>query len=536
MQGLFRKLETTVVGGAVVIATASLASRFLGLLRDRLLFSTFGAGDTLDSYYVAFRLPDLIFNILILGALSSSFIPVFVEYRQRAEGEEGRQEAWRLANGVLSIILLVLSVLAILGFLLAPLLVPIFAPGFSGAKLHDTIALTRIMLLAILFFGASNIVGSMLNAMRRFVAFAIAPILYNAGIIVGILVFYPALGLPGLAWGVVFGAFLHLLTQLPSILRQGYRFRWMLLWRNAGVRKIFRLMLPRTIGLSAVQLDQLVSTMIASTLAIGSVAIFSAAQNLQSFPINIIGVSLAISSFPVFSEAFARKRTDEFVKEFSKVFRRILFTIIPLSVLILLLRAHIVRIVLGAGKFNWSDTILTAQSLGFFSLSLFAQSLTPMLARSFYAFHDTSTPARISVFSVVIDIIGCLWLSRLYGVMGLALSFAIASALQMVLLLVFLRLRIGDLDDSRILNSTIKIVVGSGVMAAAVWLSLQFFALGIDQRTFFGVLFQGIGAAVIGGVVYLLVALALHFQEVELVAGWLRRVRTVLLNGRRKES
>lgn len=537
MRQLFTKLETTVTGGAILIATASLFSRVLGLLRDRLLFSTFGAGDTLDSYYVAFRLPDLIFNILVLGALSSSFIPLFVAYRQRAtEKGDGDDNAWQLTNGVLSIILFVLVGFGLLGFSLAPSLVPLFAPGYGGQKLHDAILLTRIMLLSIIFFGASNIVGSVLNAFKRFFAFSIAPIFYNLGLIVGIVVFYPLFGLAGLAWGVVLGAFLHLLVQLPSVMRLGYRFRWQLLWRNAGVRKVFRLMLPRTIGLSAVQIDQLVSTMIASTLVAGSVAIFNAAQNLQSFPINIFGVSLAISSFPVFSEAFARKQTHVFVSEFSKVFRRILFYVVPVSVLMLLLRAHIVRLVLGAGNFDWNATIQTAQSLGFFSLSLFAQSLIPMLARSFYALQDTSTPARVSVVTVVLNILGSLFFSRHYGVMGLALSFAIVSSIQMLVLLTLLRWRVGDLDDNTILLSTIKIIVGSGIMAVAVWGTLQVFALGVNQSTFIGIFIQGVGAACVGVFLYIITALLFRFDEVHLIAVWLKRARTVLLNGKKKTA
>jgi putative peptidoglycan lipid II flippase len=533
MQRLFQKLETTVTGGAILIASASLVSRLLGLLRDRLLFSTFGAGDTLDSYYVAFRLPDLIFNILVLGALSSSFIPVFIAHRQKNAATSGEETAWSLAHGVMTITVVTLCVLSGIGMIFTPQLVPLFAPGFTGEKLAHAISLTRIMLFSVALFGISNIMSSILNAMKRFFAFSLAPILYNVGILFGILVLYPLVGLSGLAWGVVLGAFLHACVQVPSVRKLGFRFRWSNGLAHSGVRKVFRLMLPRTIGLSAVQLDQVVSTMIASTLAAGSVAVFSAAQNLQSLPINIFGVSLAISSFPVLSEAFASKQHDRFVAEFSTVFRRILFFIVPVTVLILLLRAHIVRVVLGAGNFDWEDTILTAQSLGFFSLALFAQSLIPMLARSFYALHDTATPAWICMLTVIVNIVGSLWLSSVLGVVGLALSFSITSALQMLLLLIFLRFRLGDLDDNTILLSTIKIVVGSAMMAASVWGALQLLARGVNQTTFIGIFLQGACAAVVGIIVYGCVALAFRFREVELIRQWLSRARSQLLNGRK---
>ncbi|MBI3956737.1 MAG: murein biosynthesis integral membrane protein MurJ [Candidatus Kerfeldbacteria bacterium] len=534
MQRIFQKLETTITGGAILIATASLISRLLGLVRDRLLFSTFGAGDVLDSYYVAFRLPDLLFNILVLGALSSAFIPMFLEYRERHSQKNGTQDPWELANGVLTILLFILFVLGLFGFIFAPQLVPLFAPGFEGQKLHDAILLTRIMLLSILFFAASNVVSSMLNALKRFFAFAIAPIFYNLGILVGIVVFYPLMGLAGLGWGVALGAVLHLLVQLPSVFRQGYRFRWALLWRHPGVRRVFRLMLPRTIGLSAVQIDQTVSTMIASTLAVGSVSVLNAAQNLQSFPINIFGVSLAVSSFPVLSQAVVQRRSDIFVHHFSVVFRRILFYVVPAAVLLLLLRAHFVRLILGAGEFDWNDTILTAQCLGFFSLSLFAQSLIPMLARSFYALQDTATPARISIGAVILNVLGSLWFSREFGVIGLALSFTIVSAVQMLALLVLLRLRIGDLDDNTILLSTIKIIVGSAFMALAVWATLHVFALGVNQETFVGILIQAAGAGSVGVAVYLGFALAFRFSEVQLIAGWLKRALALFRNGKAK--
>ncbi len=531
MSTFFRKLETTVTGGAILIATASLLSRILGLVRDRLLFSTFGAGDVLDSYYVAFRLPDLIFNILVLGALSSAFIPVFLELWQQEEGTENRERSWQLANGVLNLIVLVLVVLGVLGFIFAPQIVPLFAPGFHGETLTQTVHLTRIMLIAILFFGVSNVVSSILNSLRRFFAFAIAPIFYNLGILFGIIVFYPLMGVAGLAWGVVLGAALHLAIQLPTALRMGYRYRWTLRWRHTAVQKVFRLMLPRTIGLGAVQLEQLVSTMIASTLAVGSVAVFYAANNLQSFPINIFGVSLAISSFPIFSQAFAQKDTKRFVNEFSRVFRRILFFIVPLSVLMLLLRAHIVRLVLGAGKFDWEATILTAQALGFFALSLFAQSLIPMLARSFYALQDTSTPVKISFVAVGLNIVLGFLFSSVFGVIGLALSFSIASTIHMLTLLVVLRLRIGELDDDAILGATIRIIVASGFMAFVVWIMLQFLSLGINSRTFVGILVQGGVAGTIGLFVYVLITMIFRFDEVSLIRQWVLRARAQLFNG-----
>ncbi len=520
------RLESTVTGGALLIGSASLASRLLGLVRERMLFTRFGAGDVLDSYYVAFRLPDFIFNILVLGALSSAFIPVFVETWQRSRDGENTS-SWALANAVLNSILLGLVLFCVLALIFAPAIVPLLAPGFSGEKLAQTITLTRIMLLSVVLFGVSNILSSILNSLRRFFAFALAPVFYNVGIIIGIIVFYPFLGVPGLAWGVVLGAALHLLVQLPTALRMGYRYAWVLRF-SADVRKVFRLMVPRIVGLGAVQLDHTISTIIGSTLAAGSVAIFSAGNNLASTPINIVGVSLALASFPVFSEAFAQHDTGRFVLEFSRVFRRILFFIVPMSVLMLFLRAHIVRVILGAGQFDWHATLLTAQALGFFALSLFAQALLPMLTRSFYALQDTVTPVKISIAAVAVNTLGSLLLAPRLGVMGLALAFTVASILHMLVLMVVLRARLGDLDDDRILGATIRIIVASGVMAVFVWIALHVLALGVNSRTFVGILLQGAVAGSVGIVVYLALTTLFRFDEVRLIRQWLSKARRQL--------
>ena len=208
LQNIKKKLTTTITGGAIIIALFSLLSRILGLVRDRLLFSTFGAGDVLDTYYAAFRLPDLIFNTLVLGALSTAFIPVFLEYWHK-----DKEKAWRIANSVLNIMLVILVVLALLAFYFAPEMISWIAPGFDIEKRLITAELTRIMLIGIIFLGLSNIASSILNAFKRFTAFAIAPVMYNIGIILGIIILVPMFGIQGLAWGVVLGAFLHFFVQ-----------------------------------------------------------------------------------------------------------------------------------------------------------------------------------------------------------------------------------------------------------------------------------------------------------------------------------
>lgn len=534
---IWRKITTTVTGGAIIIATASIVSRLLGLIRDRMLASGFGAGDTLDTYYAAFKIPDLVFNILVLGALSSAFIPVFIQYLEKSRtSADANKELWHFSNSLLNLLLIGLVAIGVICFIFVHQLMPIIAPGFSPEKQATTAHLTRIMLISIMFFGVSNITSGVLNSFRRYFSFAFAPVLYNVGIILGIIFLVPKYGVYGLAYGVVVGSILHFCIQLPSLLKTGYRYQPVLDFKHEGVRKVGKLMIPRTIGLAVAQIDQLISVIIGSTLAVGSVAIFNLSNNLQSFPINVFGVSLAVASFPIFSEAFAQNNTERFIVQFSVSFRRILFLIIPTSVMILMLRAQIVRVILGSGAFNWEDTRLTAQTLGYFSLSLFAQSLIPLLARSFYALHDTKTPVKIAILSVVTNTAGALIFSRFMGVMGLGLAFSISSLVNMFLLYITLRKRLGYLDDKTILRSTVKLIIISTIMGLVMWGAKYFLALGINMHTFVGIFIQGVGAGVIGIVVFLILALLAKCDEIKIITDWFIKMKRQILNGKNNSS
>ena len=511
VRSLKRKLTTTITGGAIIIAVFSLLSRILGLFRDRLLFSTFGAGDVLDTYYAAFKLPDLIFNTLVLGALSAAFIPVFLDYWHK-----DKEQAWKIANSILNITIFILFALGIAAFYLAPELIQIIAPGFDVGKRIETAELTRIMLIGILFHGLSNVASSILNSFKRFLAFAVAPVMYNIGIIVGILFLVPIFGVTGLAWGVVLGAFLHFLVQLPSVARLGFRYSFSFDWRNSGVRQIGRLIAPRTFGLAIGQINQVVNTIIGSTLAVGSVAILNAANNLQLVPIGIFAIPIALAYFPVFSEAWVKKDIPHLVESFSKAFRRILFIAIPSSIFIILLRAHIVRLVLGAGEFDWNDTILTARTLSFFAISLFAQSLSPLIARVFYALQDTKTPVLISTVSLVLNIVLSVHFSKTLGVAGLGLAFSIASVVNVALLWIFLHDRLGGLDDHRVFRS-IMLITGSSVLAGWILYGMLYLvAPYVDTRTAIGLLIQASIAGSIGGLAYIGLARMFRLEEVRL--------------------
>ncbi|PIR05682.1 murein biosynthesis integral membrane protein MurJ [Candidatus Kuenenbacteria bacterium CG11_big_fil_rev_8_21_14_0_20_37_9] len=548
------KLNKSVTGGAIIIAAFSVLSKIFGLVRDRLLATSFGAGDVLDAYYVAFRLPDLIFNTLIFGALSAAFIPVFIAIKQKnmpgvktrehtntrtrqygniknmenggiaIESKDDVINHWQLSSSVMNIIFAALVFFTVIFFIFASQLVRLIAPGFAGEKLLLTISMTRIMLLSILFFGISNVISGILQATKNFSMFALAPVMYNVGIIFGIVFLVGKIGAIGLAYGVVLGAFLHLAVQIPTVVRAGFRWRPILRLKNKAVRKIGRLMLPRTLGLAVGQINQLVITIIASTLAAGSIAVFNLAANLASVPISIFAISFAVASFPVFSESFVEKDEEKFVVQFSVTVRRILFFIIPISVFIIALRAQTVRLILGAGAFDWQDTVLTADALGYFCISLFAQSLVPLLARAFYARNDTLTPVIVSVISLLANIAGSILLVRVLGVRGLALSFSISSIINMVVLAVILKHKFGWLDEKKIALSILKIMTAA--IGGVIFLQITKYLIAplVDMGTFVGVMTQFLAAGIMGVLVYFIVSFLIDSEEIKKLWRYLRSV------------
>ena len=312
---IFKRQINSITVAAALVALSSLASRLLGVVRDRILAGEFGAGTTLDIYYAAFRIPDLVYNLIVLGALSAGFIPIFTslikDYKcvkaKDCNGQENNNEAWSLANNILNILLFGLVVLSLIGIIFAPALTRLIAPGFSADEQALTAALTRVMFMSPLFLGISGIIGGILQSFKRFLVYSLAPVLYNIGIIIGAIYFVPIWGIYGLAWGVILGAFLHMAIQLPTVYQLGFRYSLRINWRDADTWKMGRMMVPRTLSLAVSQINLVVITVLASNLSAGSLTVFNLANNLQSFPIGIFGVSFAIAAFPSLAEAAFNK-------------------------------------------------------------------------------------------------------------------------------------------------------------------------------------------------------------------------------------
>lgn len=511
IKDIFTRKFATVSGAAMLIGGFSLLSKILGLARDKVLAHTFGAGNVLDAYYAAFRLPDLIYNLLILGALTAGFIPVYLETRQKSN-----KDADRLASSVFNILFIALGFFAVFIIFFAPFWIKVLVRGFDPGKRATTVTLTRIMAFSPLFLGLSSLFGGILQSRRRFLIFAMAPLLYNTGIIFGALFFVRFWGVYGLALGVTLGAFMHMMLQAPFAASLGFRFDFKKIVspevkENTG--KIFSLMLPRVLGTAVSQISLFIVTFFASGLAAGSIAVYSFASNLASLPVDLFGTSYAIAVFPSLGEDAARGDLQKIVKDVSRAIGRVLFLIVPSMILFLLLRAQIVRVVYGSGKFDWIATMRTANALAFFVLSMFASALIPLLVRVFYSLKDTRTPLVTAVIAESVNIFFCLTLKGPFGVAGLSAAFSLSVATNLLLLYVLLKIRLGSLGESEIFPSLFKISIAALPMALAVQFLKYPLAAIFNLNTFWGIFLQGAIAGAAGLAVYVFINFFLKTRE-----------------------
>lgn len=381
-----------------VLAASALLSSLLALVRDRLFAHAFGAGTELDLYYAAFRIPDFLF--VAAGSLVSVYI--LIPELSRRSGEEQKKYIDTVVVGFSA-----LACAASLGAaFFAPRLLEALFPQFADAGFLPTLTtLTRIMLLQPIFLGLSNILASITQSRQRYMLYSISPVLYNVGIIAGLLVFYPRIGISGLAWGVVLGAVLHFGIQLPSVIGDGFFRSWPVLREPMAFLETMAISVPRALTLSMNQIAFVGLVALASALSAGSIAIFMFAFNLMSVPLAVIGASYSVAAFPTLASALSSGRTGEFIEYVSTAARYVLFWSLPAIGLIIVLRAHIVRVVLGSGSFDWTDTRLTAAVFALLTLSLAAQGLVLLLTRAYYAAGRTFVPFFVAIGSCVMTIL-----------------------------------------------------------------------------------------------------------------------------------
>ena len=500
----------------LIVSGAFLVSRVLGYVRIFVIADTFGATPELDAFFAAFRIPDLIFQLVAAGALSSALIPIVSGLF--TTGEHDR--AWRVVSTVINLMLIGLAVLSVSLFILAPVVVPIITPGFEGAQLEATIELTRIMLLSPIFLALGAVATSVLNAGGRFAAAAVAPVVYNLAIIGGALLLGPTLGVDGLAFGVVAGSLGHLLVQVRPLARFGFRYSPRIEPSDPQARKALVLMAPRAIGLGASQITFIIVTALASLLGTGAVSDFNFAFALLQIPLGIIGVPLGIVVLPSLSRDAAVGREDAFAGLLTRALRLLIYVMIPIAVLAAVVRRPVVEILFGSGKISEADLDLIAATLAAFLVGLTAHALIAVLARAFYARQDTVTPVLAAVAAVAINCTLAILLVGPYGLPGIALAIAIAAWIEAVTLLAILYRRLPHLELSGLGRVGAEAIVACIVagLGASWMLGVVGDALGTDPGRVL-LIVQVVLVSVAFGLVYAALSLALRIPELPSIVG-----------------
>jgi putative peptidoglycan lipid II flippase len=496
---------------AMIIAVFAVIAKILSFARLALFANRFGNGPIMDAYVAAFRIPDFIFNLLVLGTFSVAFIPVFSDYLIK-----DRKRAYQLASSILNITLGGILVLTVIAFIFLEPLVSLIAPGLSGETKEMTKLFTRIFLLSPIFLTLSSIVSSILNAEKKYALVAAAPVTYNLAIIFGVVFLYPSFGLSGLAWGVVLGAALHLLIQFPGLRKTGFNYTLSLDYTDPAFKKFWKIYWPRIFSMGTNQVTLLIATFFGSFLGTGALSSFYYADTLQSVFLSVFAISFATAVFPILSDMFNKGDDEGFKSAIAKTTNQILFFIIPLSTLMIVLRAQIVRLIPGFGEgtnFDFDATRLVALNLGLFAVSMFAQALIPLYSRAFFARHNTITPMVIGFITIIVNVILTFFTVRYFGIPGIVLAFSATSILQLLILLTELHHKMGTLHDDYLLINTLKIVIASVATGTLAYISLYLVAPLVDMQTYWGVLIQGASSAIIGGAGYIFASWVLRIDE-----------------------
>jgi putative peptidoglycan lipid II flippase len=509
-----------VAAAAGVVMLFFVLSRLTGLLREIIIGAQFGTSAELDAYLAAFRVPDLLFQLVAGGALSSAFIPTFAGYW----AQDDSAGAWRLFSRTVNLVTLILVVLAALAAIFAlPLVQWVIAPGFSAEQQALTARLMRWMLVGTVVFGASGLVMAALNALQHFLLPAAAPILYNLGIIAGALVLAPVIGIYGLAAGAVAGSFAHFLVQLPALWRQRAVYRPILSVRDPGVREVMRLMGPRVLGLLFVQLHFLVNTILASGLATGSLSALNYAWLLMLLPLGVFAQAIATAVFPTFAAQVAAGEAAAMRAAFGLVLRMVFFLTIPAAVGLWVLGVPLIRVLLERGEFGAESTALVAVALRAYAIGLTAHAAVEISVRAFYALHNTWTPVLIGVAAMTLNIGLSLWWVQRFDHAGLALANSAATTLEMFGLFWLLRRRMGGLQASRLLRTVARSLAAAAAMAGVVWVWIAWVERQAWVASGTAAWIEALGGMALAVAVYGVVALLLGSEEIAPLRAALRR-------------
>jgi len=524
---LLSRRQSSILSAASILMVAVFFSRILGLLRDRFLAGIFFADNAwqLDVYFAAFRLPDMIFQLLVVGALSAAFIPVFTQYITK-----DKPQAWHIASTIITLSFSFFLVLGLILVVFAQPLSRLIAPTFSTQELNLMVNLTRLLIIAQGSFLVSSFLTGILQSHRHFIIPALSPIAYNLGIIFGIIFLSPILGIYGPAVGVIIGALLHLVVQLPLTKSIGFHFRPSFDFVHAGVRRIGRLMLPRTLALAVNQIELTVAVFIATSLSAGSLTIFYFAQHLNALPVGLFGATIGQAALPSLSQQSSPDSLNKFKSLFLSSLNQVFYLSLPAGMILLVLRLPAVRLAFGARNFPWQATLLTGQVVALFAISVFAQSAIQILVRGFYALSNTKTPLLLGTISVITNVFLSFFLVyRLQlDVLGLALAISISSFLHAGLLLFFLSRSVGGFAKNQLFTPFLKMSLATIITGFALWIPLRVLDRYIlNTAKTLHLIALTIITISIGLSVYLVLSKALHIKELNSFLDLLKRLKNI---------
>lgn len=469
MRSLLDKANTkfTVGWTAALLAGSAMIANLLGLLRERLLLANFGVGAEVDAYKAAFAVPDFMFFLLVSGALSVTFIPVFTDRMVKGN----KKSAWELSSSLLNFMAILTGITSILLIIFAePLLEYLVAPGLDDATTQSAVKMMRIIALNPFLFSISSVLTSIQQATNRFFFFALAPAIYNTGIILGILFFAPSLGIMGVAYGVLLGSIAQMLVTVVGMAGIGFKYSAQIFWKNKGFIQVLRLLPARSVDQGLDYLNHLVSINIASKMRVGAITAYQTAFTLHLVPIGLIGIAISTAAFPKMSERLAQGRPDLFKKEMIAVLRVIIWLALPVAVITFLARGYLVRLLVASGN----PTISLV--LGSLAIAVLFRSIFHILVRGFYAEKDTRTPLLISIAAIAVNISLAIALTRPggYGVDGLAIAYSITAVLEVIMLSVALSFKVGNLFTMGFARSIFRMIAAAGFSAVITYIFIAY--------------------------------------------------------------
>ncbi len=513
---IFSKEYGNINQAALLLGSLTLLSQILALFRDRSIAHFIGPSAQLDAYYAAFRVPDLIFISIASLASITVIIPFIVE---KMDEEKVTPKARKLLNDVFTVFFFTMIAVATIAFLIMPYLASFIAPGFTPVMQAKVILLSRIMLLSPILMGLSSLFGTITQLFHKFFIYSLSPVFYNVGIIIGVIFLYPIFGINGLVFGVVLGALMHFSIQALASFSCGFTPKFSFNINFMEIKKIALISLPRTLGLSFNNIALISIIAFASYLSSGSISIFNFSFNLQSVPLNIIGVSYAIAAFPTLVKTFSKEEKNEFKNHLKSTARQIVFWSLPVIFLFIVLRAQIVRVILGSGSFSWENTRLVAASVAVFSISILAQGMTALLSRAYYAAGDTKRPLTVNLFCSILIIILSFAFLRIFEniavfryfiesllkvedipgteVLMLPLAYSIGTILNFILHWYFVR-RDFMKHESFITKTFFQSLGASFFIGLVSYIGLNIFSPIFGTTTGWGVFLQGFISGIIG--------------------------------------